>query len=216
MPIEENPSQGTLKMFEAFQSQTHVQTGNPAVPGSINAEGSSTDPEASQSSKLTSEPSADASTELSAPTARSEKPTNEYIVLGVCCMQKKYKSLTQLLDLLSASGDFKVVCFQQETILEKPVKEWPVVQVLITFHSTGFPLEKSQEYVTLRQPFCINSPHMQSTLLDRRRVYATLEACGVPTPNYTIFHHGEEDPASLVVHEEYIEAARSFDASLSV
>ena len=56
----------------------------------------------------------------------------------------------------------------QETILEKPVTEWPAVQVLITFHSTGFPLEKSQEYVTLRNPFCINSPHMQSTLLDRR------------------------------------------------
>ena len=48
------------------------------------------------------------------------------IVLGVCCMQKKYKSLTQLLDLLAASGDFTVVCFPQANTFVSSFQSAPV------------------------------------------------------------------------------------------
>jgi hypothetical protein len=34
-----------------------------------------------------------------------------------------------------------------QVILNKPVREWPHCQVLLTWHSTGFPLRKAQEYV---------------------------------------------------------------------
>ena len=77
------------------------------------------------------------------------------VILGVCAMAKKTKSkpMTQILDRLRAYGEFRVIVFDEDMILNKEVETWPKVHCLISFYSTGFPLEKAVEYVKLREPF---------------------------------------------------------------
>jgi inositol-hexakisphosphate/diphosphoinositol-pentakisphosphate 1-kinase len=91
-------------------------------------------------------------------------------------------------------------------MLQQPVEAWPVCEVLIAFHSKGFPLIKAVEYVKLRRPICFNDLERAHILLDRRSVYATLRSAGLPTPAYVV--HDHTDPAraaDLLQHEDFIE-----------
>ena len=73
---------------------------------------------------------------------------------------------------------FEIVVFGDKCLLEDPVEEWPVVDCLIAFYSTGYPLNKAQAYVELRRPFVFNDLSLQHDLMDRRRVYQILESVG--------------------------------------
>ena len=64
-------------------------------------------------------------------------------------------------------------------ILHAPVEEWRLCEALVAFFSTGFPLKKAQ-VVELRRPLVFNDLHKQEMLFDRRLVYQTLVAAGVP------------------------------------
>lgn len=68
------------------------------------------------------------------------------------------------------------------TVSESDVENWPRCDVLISFFSTDFPLDKAISYVKLRNPFCINELPPQALLWDRRLVGSVLDHVGVPTP----------------------------------
>jgi hypothetical protein len=69
----------------------------------------------------------------------------------------------------------QIILFGDDTILNKPVEEWPVVDCLLSWHSEGFPLRKAQQYVALRRPYLVNDVTAQDVLLDRRKVYRRLK-----------------------------------------
>ena len=66
------------------------------------------------------------------------------IRVGICAMERKARSkpMTAIVDRMIAFGEFDVVYFGDETILDKPITQWPAVDCLLSWHSEGFPLHK--------------------------------------------------------------------------
>lgn len=50
--------------------------------------------------------------------------------------------MKEILKRLDDFPDFTVIVFDDVTIVEKPIEEWPICDCLISFFSTGFPLKK--------------------------------------------------------------------------
>ncbi|GMH48361.1 hypothetical protein TL16_g00275 [Triparma laevis f. inornata] len=129
-------------------------------------------------------PPSSPSTKYLPSTSSPPSPTSK-IILGICAMDKKSRSkpMAEILSRLDPSL-FVIKIFGDEVILKATVEDWPVVDVLIAFFSSGFPLDKAEKYVSLRRPFVLNDLAMQRTLMDRRKVYDLMEASGIDVPRH--------------------------------
>jgi hypothetical protein len=140
-------------------------------------------------------------------------PTTQRILrLGVCAMEKKAKSkpMKEILRRLPHNA-FEILTFQEDLILHAPVEDWPIVDVLIAFHSTGYPLHKAMAYVALRNPFVVNDLKRQALLRDRRHVYETLEKAGIPTPRYAAISRDGGTPGSPAASDAVEQTLEEFD-----
>ena len=106
---------------------------------------------------------------------------------------------------LQRHREFRVVDFPEETILTKPIEEWPLCEALIAFYSQGFPLRKAQAYAALRRPHVFNDLEKQELLFDRRRVYAILKSVGIPTPTYVVYDASSDPLPTVNDSDEWIE-----------
>ncbi|KIY49171.1 hypothetical protein FISHEDRAFT_65238 [Fistulina hepatica ATCC 64428] len=115
-----------------------------------------------------------------------KKNSTKPIILGICAMDVKARSkaMTEILTRIRqrSRGAIEVKVFGDKVILDEDVDNWPRCNVLISFFSTDFPLDKAISYVKLRNPVCINELAPQALLWDRRLVGAMLDHLKVPTP----------------------------------
>eukprot|EP00727_Mastigamoeba_balamuthi_P012629 m51a1_g799 putative inositol hexakisphosphate and diphosphoinositol-pentakisphosphate kinase 2 (914) ;mRNA; f:650120-653481 len=121
------------------------------------------------------------------------------VTIGICCMDVKLYSrpMAAILNRLRRFDDITLVPFGNRCVLEKPVEQWPIVDFLIAFASSGFPLAKAEAYIKLRKPFMINDVLKQHILLDRRLVYKALQDNGIAVPPYEVFVDPKEKPVDF-------------------
>jgi inositol hexakisphosphate/diphosphoinositol-pentakisphosphate kinase len=110
---------------------------------------------------------------------------------------------------------FEVVFFGDDLIKNRLVEDWPEVDVLIAFYSSGYPLAKAEEYAKLRRPFVLNDLKMQWTLMDRRKVYDLLESSGIDVPRHVYVSRdgyvstgtgdGNREGGDIIEHDDHIE-----------
>ena len=133
---------------------------------------------------------------VTAPAAKSAlvvMARSSIVTLGVCAMDKKSRSsaMREILSRIESYGEFEIVIFGDDRIVNAPVETWPKVDALISFYSDGFPLQKVEQYVRMHKPFVVNEPNDQWTLLDRRLVYKRLQEHDIPVPNHVVVNRNE-------------------------
>uniref|UniRef100_H2Z6C4 Inositol hexakisphosphate and diphosphoinositol-pentakisphosphate kinase n=1 Tax=Ciona savignyi TaxID=51511 RepID=H2Z6C4_CIOSA len=128
------------------------------------------------------------------------------IIVGICAMAKKTKSkpMQEILNRLQLFEYITILIFEEESILHKPVTEWPHCDCLISFQSSGFPLDKAVEYTELRQPFLINDLETQFSIQDRREVYNILRKNGIETPRYALCDRSQGKGGNFEEYEDHI------------
>lgn len=93
--------------------------------------------------------------------------------LSLSLQQTLAPPMQSILSRLQHYDHIKIVVFSDDTILKKPVNDWPICDCLLAFFSEGFPLQKAVDYVGLRRPFVFNDLNIQFRLQDRSATTTT-------------------------------------------
>lgn len=124
--------------------------------------------------------------------------------VGVCVMKVKLESapMQSLLNLISKDGKYEIITFGEEMIFTKDINEWPICHILITFHSSLFPISKVLSYIRLRKPFLPNDLGLGYLLLDRRLTLAIIDAIDLPTPPKRIINNISHSPLETLINSD--------------
>ncbi len=122
------------------------------------------------------------------------KDFNRIHTLGICAMSKKVNSkhMQKILKNIKKFDEFKLIYFSEDLIFDEEIENWPIVESMIVFFSTGFPFNKVLEYIKLRKPFLVNDFESQKIFWDRREVSKKLLKNNIPTPESIIIDRGEK------------------------
>uniref|UniRef100_A0A0N5CGY8 Inositol hexakisphosphate and diphosphoinositol-pentakisphosphate kinase n=1 Tax=Strongyloides papillosus TaxID=174720 RepID=A0A0N5CGY8_STREA len=117
------------------------------------------------------------------------------IVVGVCAMNRKTmrKPMISILESIKKNYGIylDIIHFNDSTILFRQIEEWPVVDALITFYSTGYPIEKVMKYIEKYQPYLINDLEKQLKIMNRDCVLSVLNSVGINHPEYGIVRRND-------------------------
>ena len=105
---------------------------------------------------------------------------NEYALIrvGVCARDKKTKAKPMQEILRRFPEDqFECIIFGDDCVDNKPVEDWPIVDCLIAFYSSDFPLEKAQQYVALRNPWTCNDLQVRISSLSALQICCVFCGC---------------------------------------
>ena len=121
------------------------------------------------------------------------KVINRVHTLGICAMSKKVNSkhMQKILKKIKNFDEFKLIYFSEDLIFDEEIENWPIVESMIVFFSTGFPYNKVLEYIKLRKPFLVNDFESQKIFWDRREITKKLKNNNIPTPESIIIDRGE-------------------------
>ena len=124
---------------------------------------------------------------------KMEEKLNKH-TLGICAMKKKIHSphMQQILEFINNFNDFELIEFTEDIIFNKEVENWPIVEAMIVFFSTGFPYSKVLKYINLRKPFLPNDFEIQKIFWDRIKVMTMLKENNIPIPNEIIVEREAE------------------------
>ena len=103
-------------------------------------------------------------------------------------MEKKLKSkpMQAIIDQLSRYNELLIIQFNQDTIINQSIDEWPICEALICFYSSGFPMDKTLEYTKKYNPIQINDLESQKILWDRREIYRILVENDIPVAKHFV------------------------------
>lgn len=127
--------------------------------------------------------------------------------IGICCMHAKSQSapMQAILTRFAQYQEFELVYFTEEMILNHSIETWPIVDCLITFFSSGLPLDKviafKHKYPRM---FCVNDPSSQLCLRNRYKVYSILKSNNIPTVRYVLADRSKGIDPDLIEEDDYI------------
>ena len=100
--------------------------------------------------------------------------------------------MLKILEWISQSDDIQILRMNDEMIMNKPIEEWIRCDVMISFYSNGFPLQKAIDYAEKYKPKMINDLFMQTVLWDRPSILERLKKRKIPIPKSFVVLRGDD------------------------
>lgn len=131
---------------------------------------------------------------------------NGKYTLGICAMESKVESspMKSILSRIIITGEFTILVFTENMILNEDISNWPKVDCLISFYSVGFPLSKAISYTKMNNSITLNDLEKQVQMRSRLEIYNVLDKWKIPRPDCIVINHSElSEGKNKIFKEEY-------------